>query len=69
MATRLKSRPSYDDDFDAWTQDQAKHLRAQGRLRQNEPLDWKLLAEEVQDWVRVSCTPASHSQIRSSRTF
>ena len=49
MATELKPRPSYDDDFYAWTQDQAKQLRAQGRLRKNEPLDWKLLAEEVQD--------------------
>ncbi len=49
MATRLKARPTYDDDFYAWTQDQAKHLRAQARLRQNEPIDWQLLAEEVED--------------------
>lgn len=49
MATRLKERPSYDEDFYAWTQDQAKRLLAQAKLRQNEPLDWKLLAEEVED--------------------
>ena len=49
MAAELKPRPTYDDDFYAWTQDQAKHLRAQARLRHNEPLDWKLLAEEVRD--------------------
>ncbi len=49
MATRLKPRPTYDDDFYAWTQDQTKHLRAQARLRQNQPLDWQLLAEKVED--------------------
>lgn len=49
MATRLKERPTYDEDFYAWTQDQARRLRAQDRLRRNESLDWKLLAEEVED--------------------
>ena len=49
MATQLKPRPTYDDDFYAWTQDQAKHLRAQVRQRRNEPIDWQLLAEEVED--------------------
>ena len=49
MATELKPRPSYDDDFYAWTQDQAKQLRAQASLRKNEPIDWQLLAEEVED--------------------
>jgi len=49
MATQLKPRPTYDEDFYAWTQDQAKHLRAQARLRKNEPIDWHLLAEEVED--------------------
>lgn len=52
MATLLKNRPTYDDDFYAWTQDQAKRLRAQGRLRQNEPLDWRELAEEIEDLGR-----------------
>ncbi len=49
MAAALKNRPTYDDDFYAWTQDQAKRLRAQARLRQNEPLDWQELAEEIED--------------------
>lgn len=49
MATELKDRPRYDDDFFAWTQDQAKLLRAQAALRKNEPIDWHLLAEEVED--------------------
>lgn len=52
MAPQLKERPRYDNDFFAWTRDQAKQLRAQGRLRQNEPLDWSLLAEEVEDLGR-----------------
>ena len=52
MATRLKPRPSYDEDFYAWTRDQAKHLRAQASLRKNEPIDWRLLAEEVEDLGR-----------------
>jgi hypothetical protein len=52
LTAELKPRPSYDDDYYALTQNQAKQLRAQGRLRQNEPLDWKLLAEEVQDLGR-----------------
>jgi hypothetical protein len=49
MPTDLKDRPRYDDDFYAWTQDQAKLLRAQVVLGKNEPIDWHLLAEEVED--------------------
>lgn len=49
MATELTPRPSDEDDFYAWTQDQAKHLPAQARLRKNEPLAWHLLTEEVED--------------------
>jgi hypothetical protein len=39
VTTEVKDRPSYDDDFYAWTRDQAEHLRAQARLRKNEPID------------------------------
>jgi len=35
----------YDDDFYAWTQTQAAALRAQ----QGEALDWRHLAEEIED--------------------
>ncbi len=49
MTAEVKDRPTYDEDFYAWTQDQAKQLRAQARVRKNEPLDWRLLAEEVED--------------------
>lgn len=49
MTAEVKDRPTYDEDFYAWTRDQAKHLRAQARLRKNEPIDWPLLAEEVEN--------------------
>jgi hypothetical protein len=52
VTVEVKDRPRYDDDFYAWTRDQAKHLRAQRSLRQNEPLDWHELAEEVEDLGR-----------------
>ena len=39
----------YDEDFVAWTQQQAKALRAAAGSRTNQPLDWENLAEEVED--------------------
>lgn len=39
----------YDEDFFAWTKQQAKALRAAARSRINEPLDWTNLAEEIED--------------------
>lgn len=49
MTALVKDRPGYDEDFYAWTQDQAKRLRAQAEIRRNEPLDWHELAEEIAD--------------------
>src|SRR5688500_881064 len=51
MATtegKMKAAVSYDAYFYAWTQDQADRLR---RLRPNS-VDWKHLAEEVEDLGR-----------------
>jgi hypothetical protein len=39
----------YDQDFFAWTKQQAKALRATARSRANQPLDWENLAEEIED--------------------
>jgi hypothetical protein len=39
----------YDEDFFAWTRQQAKALRAAARSRTNQPLDWENLAEEIED--------------------
>lgn len=55
-ATRGSSGPPmsdtntlYDEDFFAWTKQQAKALRAAARSGTNQPLDWKNLAEEIAD--------------------
>jgi len=40
--------PLYDQDFLAWTQDQAAALRDAARLGANMPLDWENLAEEIE---------------------
>jgi hypothetical protein len=45
-------RPSYEQDFHAWALDQAARLREQACLRRNEPIDWEMLAEEVEDLGR-----------------
>jgi|SRR5579862_3203118 len=39
----------YDEDFFAWTRQQARALRAAARSRTNQPLDWKNLAGEIED--------------------
>src|SRR5437763_14853087 len=38
----------YEDDFFAWTKQQAKALRAAARTRTNRPLDWENLADEIE---------------------
>jgi hypothetical protein len=38
----------YDEDFSAWTKQQAKALRAAAHSRSNQPLDWGNLAEEIE---------------------
>ncbi|MBV9018118.1 MAG: DUF29 family protein, partial [Alphaproteobacteria bacterium] len=38
-------RTLYDEDFVAWTEQQAEALRSAGRGRTNQPLDWENLAE------------------------
>ena len=47
----MASRPQqlYDDDFYAWTRDQAQALRRMAEQRWNGPLDLEHLAEEVED--------------------
>jgi hypothetical protein len=49
MATRLKTRPTYEEDFYAWARAQARHLRDQARPGKYAPLDWQLLAEATSD--------------------
>jgi hypothetical protein len=42
------ARTLYDEDFVAWTEEQAAALRTAGRGRTNQPLDWENLAEEIE---------------------
>lgn len=47
MATRLDQL--YEDDFYAWTRDQAKALRRLAETRPNDAVDFAHLAEEIRD--------------------
>ena len=47
MAT--KAAELYEEDFHAWTRDQAAALRRLANDRWNGPLDLRYLAEEIQD--------------------
>lgn len=42
----------YDEDFYAWTMEQAARLRDAGASRTNLPLDWENLAEEIESMGR-----------------
>lgn len=43
---------AYDEDFYAWTQNQAAQLRRAGAERNNAPIDWDRVAEEIEDMGR-----------------
>jgi len=49
MGNDLTDLPAlYDEDFVAWTEQQAQALRSAARGSTNQPLDWENLAEEVE---------------------
>lgn len=56
-------RTLYDEDFIAWSKQQAEALRAAARAGSNLPVDWKNLAEEV-DTLGASERRALHSQVQ-----
>ena len=56
------ARALYDEDFVAWTEQQAEALRAAARGGTNKPLDWENLAEEVES-LGKSDRRELHSQI------
>jgi hypothetical protein len=56
------ARALYDEDFVAWTEQQAKALRAAARGGTNKPLDWENLAEEIES-LGKSDRREVHSQI------
>jgi len=43
-----RSSAAYDEDFYAWTQEQAAELRRAGAQRDNAPIDWRNVAEEIE---------------------
>lgn len=47
--------PSYDTDFYAWTQDQARRLR----IARPDGIDWQNLAEEIEDLGESNVTKVS----------
>lgn len=53
----------YDEDFLAWTKDQADALRSAARGRSNQQLDWENLAEEIES-LGTSQKSALSSQMR-----
>jgi hypothetical protein len=53
----------YDEDFLAWSIDQAGALRAAARTASNQKLDWENLAEEIES-LGTSQKLALHSQMR-----
>jgi hypothetical protein len=56
------ARTLYDDDFVAWTEQQAEALRSAARGSTNQPLDWENLAEEIES-LGKSDRRELHSQI------
>jgi len=61
MATRVERL--YDDDFYAWTVDQARALRRVAETRPNEAVDWTHVIEEVED-LGKDRRDAVRSQVR-----
>jgi hypothetical protein len=60
--TMADTQTLYDEDFVAWTEQQAEALRAAGRGSTNQLLDWENLAEEIESLGR-SDRRELHSQI------
>ena len=56
-------RSLYDQDFVAWSKQQAEALRNAARIGSNQGLDWENLAEEIED-LGVSQRRELKSQIR-----
>ena len=63
MSVTTPIRPGHDEDFYAWTLDQARRLREFAKSRPNEPIDWELVAEEIED-VGISDRRGADSYLR-----
>ncbi|MGQ9366093.1 DUF29 domain-containing protein [Azospirillum sp. A39] len=47
-----RASAAYDEDFYAWTQSQAAEIRRAGAERNNAPIDWENVAEEIESMGR-----------------
>ncbi|NYZ12034.1 DUF29 domain-containing protein [Azospirillum sp. RWY-5-1] len=47
-----RTSAAYDEDFYAWTQTQAQEFRRAGAERDNAPIDWENVAEEIESMGR-----------------
>ncbi|CAO3355536.1 DUF29 domain-containing protein [Azospirillum melinis] len=55
-----RSSAAYDEDFYAWTQAQAQELRRAGAERNNAPVDWENVAEEIESMGRSQKSEIDH---------
>ncbi|MBP2304156.1 DUF29 family protein [Azospirillum melinis] len=55
-----RSNAAYDEDFYAWTQAQAQELRRAGAERNNAPVDWENVAEEIESMGRSQKSEIDH---------
>lgn len=55
-----RSSAAYDEDFYAWTQAQAQELRRAGAERNNAPVDWENVAEEIECMGRSQKSEIDH---------
>ena len=61
------TRTLYEEDFVAWTEQQAEALRSAARGSTNQPLDWENLAEEIESLGRSDTTRTAQPNL--SRSF
>lgn len=60
----MSGKFAYDEDFYAWTQEQADLLRQVARERINTPIDWELVAEEIESVGRSDARALNSALLR-----
>ncbi len=60
----MDNRVGYDTDFLAWTEEQARLLRAAARERSNTPIDWEHVAEEIESMGRSEAKALASALMR-----
>ncbi|PWC56342.1 DUF29 domain-containing protein [Azospirillum sp. TSO22-1] len=60
----MSGKFAYDEDFYAWTQEQADLLRQVARERISTPIDWELVAEEIESVGRSDARALNSALMR-----